>query len=260
MISAVIVSHNEAKKLKKCLRNVVNWADEVVVVDLESTDNTQSVVSQFKCKFIKHKFVPYVELVRNFAISQCAGDWILVLDPDERLPKTLKINLKRYARSHRRGILNIPRMNYFFGRWIKHTNFWPDKQIRFFSRGDVKWHEEIHSYPQTKYQPIQVPSKTRYSIFHFGYDNFFDFIERQNRYSSIRAREKYRAGHRFSYRSFFYQPLREFLARYIKHRGFLDGKRGLFLTLNLMLYHCFVEWKLLELHRHASQEKLNNQS
>lgn len=260
MISAVIVSHNEAKKLKKCLRNIANWADEIVVVDLESTDNTAEIVSQFKCKFIRHKFVPYVELVRNFAISQCSKQWILVLDPDERLPKTLKINLKRYARYHQRGVLNIPRMNFFFGRWIRHTNFWPDRQIRFFSKGDVTWLEKIHSYPQTKLKPTQVPNKAKYSIFHFGYDSFFDFIDRQNRYSTIRAQEKYLAGDKFSYRSFFYHPLKEFLARYIKHRGFLDGKQGIFLTLNLMLYHCFVEWKLLELHHHASQEKLIDQT
>lgn len=247
MISAVIVTHNEAKKLKQCLKNLVGWADEIIIIDLESTDDVKKVAEKFNCKFILHKFVPYVELVRNYAISQCTGDWILVLDPDEKLPEPLKIFLKRYSKHHKHGAFNIPRKNIFFGRWINHTNFWPDRQVRFFSKGDVVWKKEIHSYPSTKLKQIQIPAKSKYSIFHYGYSDFSDFIDRQNRYSTIRAEEKFKAGHKFSYWSLFYYPIREFLARYIKHRGFLDGGRGLFLTIGLMIYHSSIEWKLLEM-------------
>lgn len=247
MISAVLVTYNEAQALKRCLHSIVGFADELVIVDLGSTDDTLKVAKQFRCRVISHPFVPYVELVRNFAIEQCTGNWILVLDPDEQLSRSLKSFLARYATQHRHGVLNIPRKNIFFNTWIRHTNFWPDCQIRFFSAGTVHWENAIHSYPTTTVQPMTLPFSPRYAIIHHGYTSITDFYDRQNRYSTIRAQQRFEAGERFSWWSLCARPFRELLLRGIKHQGYLDAKHGLFLVTGLMLYHIAVEWKLWEL-------------
>lgn len=244
MISAIIVAYNEAEKLKTCLKSIASFADEIIVVDLGSTDKTRKVATEFKAKIVPHKFVSHVELIRNFAIAQCSGDWILVLDPDEQIPGTLKKFLRNFIQKNTSGILNIPRMNIFLGQWINHTNFWPDYQIRFFSKGTVKWKKLLHSYPTTRIPDIKLPLQKKYAIKHITYPSFSSFLKRQDRYSSIRAKERYANGERFSFWSLLYFPIREFLSRYIKHKGFLDKKRGLLLMVGLLYYHWAVEWKL----------------
>lgn len=244
MISATIVTYNEAAKLQKCLQSIADWVDEIIIVDLGSSDHTAVVAASFQAKLIKHPFVSYVELVRNFAIKQCSGDWILVLDPDEQVPKTLQDYLLTYAQTHATGALNIPRMNIFFGRWIAHTNFWPDYQIRFFSKGTVRWRKQLHSYPTATIPATKLPLHKKYAIKHEGYHSFASFINRQHRYALIRAQERYNQGERFSLWSLIYLPSREFLARYIKHRGFLDGVYGILLVVGLMYYFVVTEWQL----------------
>lgn len=244
MISVVIVAHNEAEKLARCLRSVAKWANEIVVVDLESHDHIAEVVAQFGAKHIRHPFVTHVEQVRNFALSHCRGPWILVLDPDEQVTPKLKKYLTAFARKHPFGVLNIPRKNIFWGQWIRHTNFWPDYQIRFFSIQSVNWKNALHSYPHSTLPIRYVPAHESFALQHIGYTSVPDFFERQNRYSTVRAQERFHAGERFSFFSLIYWPCREFLQRFIWHRGFLDGKRGLFLVLGLMFYHFSGEWKL----------------
>lgn len=247
MISAAIVAYNEARKLKVCLESIADFVDEIVLIDLGSTDHIQEVAAKYKAKIVPHPHVSHVELVRNFSIAQCRGDWILVLDPDEKLPKSLKQYLAHYMENHSRGVLNIPRMNIFFGKWIKHTNFWPDCQIRFFSKNTVKWQEVLHSYPTTKIPSTKLPIDKKLAIRHTTYPTFASFLQKQDRYSTIRAKEKHTAGEKFSVVSLLYSTSREFLSRYIKHRGFLDKKMGVLLMVGLLYYYWGVELKLKSL-------------
>lgn len=245
MISAVIVAFNEARVLKRCLKSVAGWADEIVVVDLGSTDDTRLVAKAFKCKVVNHKFVPYVELVRNFAIAQCKGDWILILDPDEQMSSSLKLFLSSYIKKNKRGALNIPRKNIFFGKWIAHTNFWPDYQVRFFSKGAVRWQKLLHSYPKTSRLATKLPRDEKYAIAHISNPT----MEKHIRYAEVRAQEKYHAGERFSIWRLVFNCSKEFLSRYIKHQGYLDKKAGIQLTVSCMHHHYLVEQKLRALER-----------
>jgi glycosyltransferase involved in cell wall biosynthesis len=252
MISATIVTFNEADKLKTCLESIHTWVDEIIIVDLGSTDNIKAVARQYSCKLVHHPFVSYVELVRNFAINQCSGDWILVLDPDEYVPPSLQKYLQRYAKTHKTGVLNIPRKNVFFDHWINHTNFWPDYQIRFFRKGTVEWKEVLHSYPTTSLPDTKLPPEEKSALVHSTYPSFRSFIQKQHRYAKIRAQERYLLGESPSLLTMSFAVTREILARYIKHKGFLGGKHGLILTGGLLYYILDAEWqlkKLRSLHR-----------
>lgn len=249
MISTVIVTYNEEKALKDCLSSVVKESDEIVVIDLGSTDNTLSIAKKFQAKIFSHQLVDYVEKVRNFAISKAAGDWILVLDPDERVSVTLWNKLKSVVSEGKFELVNIPRKNIFFGKWVAHTNWWPDKHIRFFKKGKVSWGEKIHHYPLVEGKILNLDSRADLAIVHYGYSSIDQFILRQTRYSTIEAKNLFDVGESFSWINFFWRPIREFLVRYIKHLGFLDGFYGLILTYLMMVYKLQVMIALWELER-----------
>jgi len=132
-ISAVINTRNESENIFDCL-NSLKFCDEIVVVDMESTDNTKEIAKQFTDKVFDHPMVGYVEPARNFAISKAIGDWILVIDADERIPKTLAIKLEEIAEKNEIDYVRIPRQNLIFGQWVRHSRWWPDFNIRFFKK------------------------------------------------------------------------------------------------------------------------------
>lgn len=249
MISVVLTSFNEAAKLDRCLDSLEDFADEIIVVDLGSTDSSEEVCRKHEAKFIKHHFVSFVEQVRNFAISQASGDWILVLDPDEIVSPDLKEYLKQVVNISSFDAVNIPRKNVFFGKWIAYTNWWPDKHVRFFKKGQVKWNDKIHSYPEVSGKILNLAADKQRAIVHYGYDSVKEFMDRQNRYSSIEAQNTYDNGQRFSWTLFLWKPAREFLVRFMKHQGFRDGFYGFALVFLMMVYQAEVMVKLWELEK-----------
>lgn len=252
MISAVITTYNEAEKLKSCLESLEGFASELVIVDLGSSDNTEEIAEKFRAKLFKHDLVTYVEMVRNYAVSKASGDWVLLLDPDERITLKLADKLKEVAANNEYSAVNIPRKNIFFGKWIAHTNWWPDKHIRFFKKGKVKWSEKIHSYPKVDGQILELPPDESLAIRHFGYQSLSEFIDRQQRYATIEAEYYFQNGIRFSWRRFIWMPMREFLVRYLKHRGFLDGFYGFALTFLMTVYQMVVMVEIWELERNKT--------
>lgn len=231
IISTVVVTFNEAEKLDRCLSSVADFSDECVVVDLGSTDHTQKVVSKYGAKLIKHDHVDIVEKIRNFSIDSTKGEWVLLLDPDETVSDDLKNYLKK-ATLTTNVAYNIPRKNIIFGKWISHTNFWPDYQIRFFKKGHVTWSENIHSYPRVEGSLIQLPGTEKFALEHRPYRTVEEFISRTNRYTS--QNQKYT------------NPAIDFFKRYIWHRGFLDGSHGLAISYLMVIYQICVWVKYWE--------------
>lgn len=249
MISVVLVNFNEAKKLERCFKSLVGFADEIVVLDLGSSDQSSAVCQKYGAKVFKHEFVTYVEKIRNHAVSKAKGDWILVLDPDEVIQDRLKDELKQIALEDKFAAVNIPRKNVFFDRWIAHSNWWPDKHVRFFKKGVVRWSDKIHQYPKVSGQILVLDSKEDLAIVHFGYESITEFLDRQNRYSAIAAENLIADGFKFSWLNFFWTPIREFLVRFIRHAGFLDGIYGFALTVLMMIYQLQIMIKLWELEK-----------
>lgn len=251
-ISAVINTYNEEDKLEGCLASVKDWVDEIIVVDMESKDKTLKVAEKFGAKIYQEKLVPYVELIRNFSISKAKSNWVLVLDPDERIPKTLAQKLQEISQDDRCDAVSIPRKNIIFCRWIRHTNWWPDYHVRFFKKGKVFWTSKIHAALEVK-GTLEVKGKILrlealedLAIEHLNYDSINQFLERQNRYSEISAQNRVDQGERFSWKNFFWKPTRLFLQRYIRHAGFLDGFHGLALSVLACYSQLSEEVKLWE--------------
>lgn len=246
MISGVIVTRNSQNELGECLESIKGLVDEIVVVDLQSDDQTVDIAKSHGAKVHIHTPVNYVELVRQESINLASGEWVIVLDPDEKVTPKLRSKLLEVAQKDELDAINIPRKNIFFSKWVRHTNFWPDRQIRFFKKANIKWSTRIHSYPQVSGQIHDLPALEDLAIEHRGYATYADFFDRQNRYSSVEADNLHAKGEKFSVGNLVWRPMREILVRYIKHAGFLDGFLGVSLVYSLVIYQIMVQIKLWE--------------
>ena len=245
-ISAVINTYNEAEKLKDCLKSIQGWVDEIVVIDMGSKDETLVVAKKSGAKILEHELTPYVELVRNWSVEKATGDWILVLDPDERIPKMLAEKLRSIVKEGKFEAVSIPRKNIIFGHFIRHTNWWPDYHVRFFKKGKVSWGKKIHQYPEVKGKIFKLPAREELAIEHLNYDSVSQFLERQNRYSEFGAQNRINEGEKFSWKNFYWKPTRIFLQRYLRHAGFLDGFHGFALSILACYSQLSEEVKLWE--------------
>lgn len=230
-ISVVINTLNEEENIERAIKSI-SWADEIIVIDMNSDDNTAVIAKRLGAKVFFHKRTGFVEPARNFAISQAEGDWVLVLDADEEIPESLAEKLLDLVKNE--GVVKyveIPRKNIIFGEWMRASMWWPDYNIRFFKTGSVNWGIKIHSRPKTLGQGLKLPKEERFAIIHHNYTSIAQYILRINRYSLIQAKELRAGGYKLQWQDLILKPLNEFLSRFFSHRGFDDGLHGLALSL-----------------------------
>jgi len=252
-ISVVINVRNEAEALAKCLRSVKNLADEIIVVDMKSTDGSQEVAQKAGAKVFSYRPMKFVEPARNFALSKATGKWILLLDPDEFLNKTLRKELLSITKRTDVDFVKIPRKNIIFGKWIRHSNCWPDYLIRFFKKGAVTWKKEIHSQPVTKGNGITLLDSEKMAIHHNNYTNVNQFVTRALRYSGIQADELFAQNYKIKTSDFLLKPIQEFNSRFFFAEGYKDGFHGLIFSLLQTFAIALVYIRLWE--KQGSQEK-----
>lgn len=234
-ISVVINTLNEEKRLSKAISSLKDFASEIIVVDMMSTDKTKEIAKKAGARVYDHKRVGYVEPARNFGIEKCKYDWIFILDADEWIPKSLKLQLKKEIKNYEEGkspnYFRIPRKNIIFGKWMKHTGWWPDYNIRFFKKGSVSWGNEIHSIPLTTGIGSDLPVEREFALVHNHYSSLEEYIARMNRYTTVQARSLRKSSVKFSWKQLISKPASQFLTRYFAQEGYKDGLHGLALSL-----------------------------
>jgi len=226
-ISAVINVRNEAENLEKCLRSLRNFADEIIVVDMQSSDGSADIAKKYGAKLFSYRPMKYVEPARNFALSKATGKWVILLDPDEYLGLTLKKELLRISLRSDVDFVKIPRKNIILGKWFHHSNWWPDYIIRFFRRGHVDWNKAIHSQPTTKGNGINLLDSEKLAIRHNNYTTISQFVTRALRYSSVQAEELHKNEYKLKTSDFLLRPVQEFNSRFYAAQGYKDGLHGL---------------------------------
>lgn len=230
-ISVVINTLNEAENLPRAIASVKGIANEILVCDMESTDGTPEIAKKLGAKVINHEDVGYVEPARNFAISKADGDWILILDADEEITKDLRNEIEKEIKNPRADYYRIPRKNIIFGKWMKHSRWWPDYNIRFFKKGSVSWSEIIHAVPMTTGVGAELPDKEELAIVHHHYDSIEQYMERLNRYTTVQAEIKSRGGYEFGYLDLIRKLANEFLSRFFFGEAYKDGLHGFAVSL-----------------------------
>lgn len=230
-ISVVINTLNEEKRLPKAISSLKGFANEIIVVDMKSTDKTVELAKKAGAVVYSYNRIGYVEPARNFGIEKCKYNWIFILDADEWIPKTLKIYLKKEIKKNKANFFRIPRKNIVFGKWMRHTGWWPDYNIRFFKKGTVSWNEVIHSIPVTTGVGFDLPAERDLAITHNHYSSLEEYITRMNRYTTIQAKHLKKGGVKFSWRHVITKPTSQFLTRFFAQEGYKDGLHGLSLSM-----------------------------
>lgn len=229
-ISAVLVVRNEENNLPRCLASV-SWVNEIVVVDMESTDGTVAVAKKFTDKIFSHPQVGFADPARNFAIEKASYPWILMIDADEEVPSSLAKKLKELAEVPGGfDFFRVPRKNIIFGKWLRHSRWWPDHIIRFFKKGSVNFLPTVHGVPLTKGLGKDLPEGEEYAIIHHNYQTVSQFLERLNRYTGEQVKELAGKGYRFKWQDLIAKPTAEFLSRFFAGSGYKDGIHGLALA------------------------------
>jgi glycosyltransferase involved in cell wall biosynthesis len=240
---------NEEANLPRTLETV-RWADEIIVVDSGSRDRTIEIAQSFGAKTTYHAFGGHGEQ-KNVALDLCSSDWTLLLDADEPLTPELQQEIRQLlacedGRAPKYDAYWIPRLNFIFGRWMRHGGFYPDRKLRLFRRGVARLSEGVgpHSTPQ-----FQGPrGKLKHDMLHYAYPDLNIYLEHMNRYSSEIALLLEKQGRiSRSLAAFLWNgvanPAATFIYNYFFRLGFLDGREGLLLHLNHSVY---IHWKFIK--------------
>lgn len=230
MLSVVITTWNESANLPRVVKSVSGLADEIVVVDTESTDDTVKVAKKLGCRVFSHKNTGIVEPVRNYSISCAKGDWILLLDADEEVSADLASEIKKSIITDSADYYRLPRQNLIFGKAITSSHWWPDYVYRLFKKGFVAWSDSIHSLPMTRGRGGDYPAEPKFAIIHHHYQNISQYLTRLDRYTDHQLILLQQQKVKFSWTQLVSQPSQEFIRQFFARRGYRDGIHGLVLA------------------------------
>ncbi len=244
-LSVAMIAMNEEANLPRTLESV-KWADEIVVVDSGSRDRTLEIARGYGAKTTYHAFGGHGEQ-KNVALDLCTSDWILLLDADEVLTPELQQEIRDLlAGDPPCTAYWIPRLNLYFGKWIRHGGFYPDRKLRLFKRGTARLSEGVgpHSTPQH----AGAKGTLRGDMLHYAYPTMGIYLEHMDRYSSEIAQLLHKRGKTSrSLPAFLWNtvlnPTATFIYNYFFRLGFLDGREGLILHINHSVY---VHWKFIK--------------
>jgi (heptosyl)LPS beta-1,4-glucosyltransferase len=237
-LTIVALAWHEADHLDACFKSLqplvsLTHAQTLVLLDEEADDVTAEVARHVAGHVASSHFVNF-SAQRNRALELVDTEWVFFIDADERCTEPLAREIANAVKRNDCSAFRLPRRNFFFGREVRHTGWWPDFQTRLLRRACVHYDEsrEVHEYPTVDGAICTLLNP----LIHFNYESWKQFIEKQRAYAPLEARALYEAGHRARPRSFIGQPLREFKRRFFDYRGYRDGLLGLALSTAMSVY------------------------
>ncbi|EQA43554.1 glycosyltransferase, group 2 family protein [Leptospira broomii serovar Hurstbridge str. 5399] len=256
-LSVVVITYNEERNIADCIRSCRDIAEEIVILDSNSTDKTEEICRSFpEVKFFSQKFRGHVQQ-KNDAISLCKNEWILSLDADERLSEELKQSLRNFLNLPDDGSLDglkTARLTFHMGRFIRFSGWYPQTKFRIFRKSKARWAgENPHDYLVVEGKGI----KTTGDILHYSFRDLAQQVDTINKFSSIVAWTRSRKGRRFSLLRTIYKPFGKFLEIYFFKLGILDGFPGFTIAISSAYSTFLKEAKIYELGKKLIQRPSN---
>lgn len=224
LISAVIITFNEANNIERCLDSLAAVADEIVVVDSFSTDGTDQLCLAKGVRFVQHPFDGHIEQ-KNYALAQAKHPVVLSLDADEALSPTLRQSILSAKANWQADGYTMNRLTNYCGQWIHHSGWYPDRKLRLFDRRLAQWggtnpHDRV---------ALHTALPTRHlmgDLWHYSYYTVAEHYARADKYATIAASALAARGKKSYWFNLWLNPALKFLRNYVLKRGFLDGKAG----------------------------------
>jgi len=239
-VSIIILTKNEEHNISDCIKSA-NWANEIIVYDSCSTDKTRGIAENLGANVIEDSVWDGYGKQRIKAQQHAKSDWILMLDADERITDELQLEIQEKIRLNNTNVVYaIPRLSFCFGRFIRHSGWYPDYVYRLYPRdktsyNDAMLHEKL-CIPKTMHI-----EKCHFDLLHFTYKDINHYLVKSAHYAAIWAKDKHNSGKNTNLTVASLHGLGCFVKMYIIRRGFLDGKQGLLLAL-LSAHSTFVKY------------------
>ena len=245
-ISALIVTFNEERYLKRCLKSLY-FCDDIVVIDLGSKDNSIKIASKFTDNIHVVPRLLFVESIREKYYSYVKNNWLICIDPDEYLDKELVLNIEELIKNDEISTISVPWRFYYKNRILKGT-LWSRRQYKeiIFNLKHIKFKSSI-------IRPIIISKgkrekiRSRFFLNHTWFESPAQLKEKIERYAEIEGEEKFSKGIKYSFTSKLLKTIFWFLINFFYYRGFIDGKLGLFLSVYYSKYIWDIDNRLRDL-------------
>lgn len=249
-VSAVIITFNEERNIKRCLTSIEDVADEIIVVDSFSTDKTAEICRSFPAvRFFQREWQGYAA-TKNAANQLAQHPYILALDADECLSDRLKESVLK-EKNQLQGAYRFARLNNYCGKWIRYCGWYPDYKIRLFPKETAFWKGDfVHEKIVVGENAVNTLEG---DLLHYSYYTQAEHYSRVEKYSTLSAEEKFQKGEKGSLIKGFFSALGRFVKIFILKKGFLEGSTGF----TIARISAFAAWlrqkKLISLHRERTQ-------
>ncbi len=248
-LSVVIIAKNEQDRIKECLESVYGWADEIIVVDDNSADQTRQIAARFTDKVFQ-RGMDLEGRQRNFGVSKACHDWVMMLDCDERPTPELKKEIEALLADPPENTIAfwVPQICYLGDVHIKYGG-WSNPHIRLYNRKQVSWNESEHDviHPGIKIASGYKGANLKGSLIHYNYRNVEDVFAKVNRMSTLEAIKWHLDGRKMTKGIAIWRTVDRFFRRFVGKKGYKDGYYGLVLAVSSALYEFAAYSKLVEI-------------
>lgn len=230
-ISVVIIAFNEERDISRCLKSVVDIADEIVVVDSFSTDKTVEIAKSFGSKVITHEFKSYIDQ-KNYALNQSNNNIVLSLDADEELSEKLKNSILEVKK---KGFVydgySMNRLTRIGSNWISHSGWYPDTKLRLFDKTKGKW-AGLNPHDEFVYNEKSKIFKLKGDLLHHSFYSFDELKKQSDKFAKLGAQAYFQRGKKAPALKLIFNPVLRFVRDYFINKGFLHGSTGLKVSYN----------------------------
>lgn len=243
-LSVVVLTKNEEKNISRCLESIAGWADEIIMVDDESTDKTREIAKQYADKILI-RTMDIEGRHRNWAYAQAKNNWVLSLDADELVTPQLKKEIESVLRNNlKENGFTIPRRNYIGDYWVKYGGWYPAPQLKLFKKDKFRY-EEVGVHPRAFMDDPCGHLKS--DIIHYSYRNIEDFLHKLNNQTTREAKKWFMQNKPMRLGRFIWRSLDRFIRTYIGRKGYKDGFIGFTVAFYAGLYQFISYLKYREL-------------
>ena len=244
-LSVIIITKNSAETIEKCLSSVT-WADEIIVLDSGSTDETVSICRKYTTHVIETDW-PGFGPQKNRALEKATGDWIFSIDSDEWISDASRDEITQVIQHSTKNIFIIPRRNQYCGKWIRFGDVGRDTVVRLFKRGTARFSDDIvHEKLITNQEPL---GKLKSPLLHNSYLSIDALMQRMDRYTTLSAQSRFSRGKKTSLKRAIFAGFWAFLRSYFFRWGCCDGKMGFIVAISSAEASYYRHVKLLELQK-----------
>lgn len=251
-LSVVVCTKNEENNIEECLAAVKDWADEIIVVDDESTDNTVEIAGQIADKVL-HRKMDNEGRHRNWSYAQARNEWVLSIDADEMVTDELKNEISETLKDTSFHAFSIPLKNFIGNYWVRHGGWYPAGKLRMFQKSRFKY-EEVQVHPR-----VFLDGNTGHltkDIIHKGYPDLEHFMNSLNRQTTLEAQKWIDTHRKVTFGKALWRTIDRFFRTYLRKGGYKDGFIGLMVAYFASLYQIMSYAKYWEI-KNGIKQKLN---